>query len=462
MSNNNLPTTNDIEALNNQLDKVSQMGRQTVLAAWEAGEMLNTMKAKCPHGTWKDWIAKNVTEAYRTCAVYMQINSKVQSLHISKFTSIQQALEHFKKPKSKPAEPKLEPITIEEYLQKIEEPLKQLHLESIKDESSYTHSNVICNIDGLNLLVKRLGVKKDAEIALYLDAIKEPMENLIARGEKTKPSATPTTMGIMQVKNETREFQKVTNDLLVPEDEEINEPIVTSVTETEIAITDASTNNQQPVKEPEPKPTTFNATVESRDKQIIELIDEIDALQLQLDNEPADISNFSIKNIYNMYPPAHRKKLEARKQNNNLPNFSDTLFTQIESKIQASLNKLDRPTAQKVMKSLADIMNAMDIVSKSVLDELLPEYISQTDIKLAARQKELDEREAELIKGKVTIPNNILGRGYTHEEVRRLKSAIHPDTTSSPEKKTEAFQLLERVFPSEANQRKSNKAQENA
>jgi len=232
--------------------------------------------------------------------------------------------------------------------------------------------------------------------------------------------------------------------------------------DTEIAITDASTNNQQPVKEPEPKPTTFNATVESRDKKITELIDEIDALQLQLDNEPADISNFSIKNIYNMYPPAHRKKLEARKQNNNLPNFSDTLFTQIESKIQASLNKLDRPTAQKVMKSLADIMNAMDIVSKSVLDELLPEYISQTDIKLAARQEELDKREAELIKDKVTIPNNILGRGYTHEEVKRLKSAIHPDTTSSPEKKTEAFQLLERELPSEANQRKSNKAQENA
>jgi len=159
---------------------------------------------------------------------------------------------------------------------------------------------------------------------------------------------------------------------------------------------------------------------------------------------PEDIVKHHIKNIQKIIPPKFREK---PREAGTLPSFSQVAIKNAEKDILTKLNKLNNKEDSKdVMEAYTAVMAHVDLTMKPVLAEVKDSEITKRKKELDKREAKLDAKEAALIKGDYVIPSLLNGKGFTGEERKKIRSVLHPDSESTPERKAEAFKIFQKVF----------------
>ena len=144
------------------------------------------------------------------------------------------------------------------------------------------------------------------------------------------------------------------------------------------------------------------------------------------------------KKLYKLLPLETRKAMEARA----LPSPTDLMLRKSMSTLKQATEKMHATQNKDFMIAFAKVLDYQGVLFERILNESVPAHITKKQEKLKAKEIELQERENLLVAENLVIPPGLLQRGWTKDEIKKLRSALHPDKTGS----AETFQIWQRVM----------------
>ena len=155
-----------------------------------------------------------------------------------------------------------------------------------------------------------------------------------------------------------------------------------------------------------------------------------------------------IKKMFGKLPKKIRDSIAAQQANGLPPSFTEISIKQTSN----SLIEITSQLNDKENKTICDAFLKIVAYQQAIYEKVIAESISksQRDFqnRLLKREQELIEKQKKLEIDGVTIPDKLLGQGFTKPEIRQINGCLHPDKLSSitTQKLDKAFKIFNRVF----------------